>query len=92
MAEHLMTVELVYADAHRQLVQRIEVAEGTRVNEAIETSGIADSLPPGAIDPDRLGIFSRRVTADHILQHGDRVEIYRPLLVDPMQARRRRAR
>jgi putative ubiquitin-RnfH superfamily antitoxin RatB of RatAB toxin-antitoxin module len=49
-------------------------------------------MPEVAFDPSRLGIFSRRVTADDLLHDGDRVEIYRPLTLDPKDARRRRAR
>jgi putative ubiquitin-RnfH superfamily antitoxin RatB of RatAB toxin-antitoxin module len=44
------------------------------------------------VDPDRLGIFSKRVSSDHLVQAGDRIEIYRPLMLDPMEARRRRIR
>ena len=57
-----------------------------------EQSGILQELPQVTFDPARLGIFSRRVAADDVLQDGDRVEIYRPLTLDPKDARRRRAR
>ena len=92
MAEHVITVEVVYAGGEHQHLRRIDVAEGCTAFDAIEASGIAESIPAGAIHPDRLGIFSRRVPANYIVQQGDRIEIYRPLVLDPMEARRKRAR
>ncbi|BFI96201.1 MAG: hypothetical protein RSP_17110 [Rhodanobacter sp.] len=59
--------------------------------QAVEAAGLLPSLPAGVTDPLRLGIFSRRVDAGHVLRDGDRVEIYRPLALDPMAARRSRA-
>jgi putative ubiquitin-RnfH superfamily antitoxin RatB of RatAB toxin-antitoxin module len=87
-----ITVEVVYADATRQIVRRLELHAGSTVMEAIEAAGLDGIVPPGGIDPAHLGIFSRRVSADEVLRHGDRVEIYRPLMLDPMEARRQRAR
>ncbi len=92
MAERVITVEVVYLDTEHQHVRRINVAENSSVLEAIEASGIAKVIPAGAIDTDRLGIFSRRVSGNDLVQQGDRVEIYRPLVLDPMEARRKRAR
>lgn len=92
MTEHTVAVEVVYADAGQQWVRSTEVPEGSTVMEAIVASGIIDELPRGTVDPERLGIFSRRTSAQQIVQAGDRIEIYRPLTLDPMEARRRRAR
>ena len=92
MTEHTITVEVVYADAEQQILRRVELTDGSTVMQAISASRIIDVLPGGVIDPNRLGIFSRVVSAQHVLQAGDRVEIYRPLTLDPMEARRRRAR
>jgi putative ubiquitin-RnfH superfamily antitoxin RatB of RatAB toxin-antitoxin module len=85
-------VEVAYADAMRQTVRRIRLAAGSTVMEAVAAAEMEGLLPPGGIDPSQLGIFSRRVAADHVLCEGDRVEIYRPLMLDPMEARRQRAR
>jgi putative ubiquitin-RnfH superfamily antitoxin RatB of RatAB toxin-antitoxin module len=49
-------------------------------------------MPEVAFDPSLLGVFSRRVLPDDTLRDGDRVEIYRPLTLDPKDARRRRVR
>jgi hypothetical protein len=92
MAEHTITVEVVYASAEKQILRRIELVEGSTVMQAIEASGIVEMLPHGAVDPDRLGIFSRKVSPQQKVQEGDRIEIYRPLTLNPMEARRRRAR
>jgi putative ubiquitin-RnfH superfamily antitoxin RatB of RatAB toxin-antitoxin module len=92
MADRMITVEVVHLDEDRQWLRRVEVVEGSTVIQAINQSRIAETIPAGRFDPERLGIFSKRVTADHIVQAGDRIEIYRPLILDPMEARRRRAR
>ncbi|MGY3038690.1 putative ubiquitin-RnfH superfamily antitoxin RatB of RatAB toxin-antitoxin module [Rhodanobacter sp. TND4EL1] len=92
MGDVTIHVEVVCAGSEHAVLRRIEVARGTTVSQAIDASGIADVLPKGMIDPARLGVFSRKVAPDQVLRDGDRVEIYRPLLLDPMEARRRRAR
>jgi len=92
MAERSITVEVVHADAGRQTLRRVELANGSTVMQAIEASGIVELIPDGAVDPHRLGIFARKATPDQQVHDGDRIEIYRSLLLDPMEARRRRAR
>lgn len=84
-------VEVVYAAAGHQELRRLTVPAGTTVMQAIVASQIASVLPEEAIAADRLGIFSRRAAPDDVLADGDRVEIYRPLTLDPKEARRRRA-
>ena len=91
MAERTLTVEVVYAGAAQAIRRRLEMAPGSTVMQAIEASGIIAWLPQAALDRTRLGIFARRVSAEQLLQGGDRIEIYRPLQLDPMDARRRRA-
>ena len=88
----MITVEVAYIDADQQYLRRIEVTDGSTVLDAIKASGVMDLTPDVALDLDRLGIFAKRVAADHLVESGDRIEIYRPLIVDPMEARRRRAR
>jgi putative ubiquitin-RnfH superfamily antitoxin RatB of RatAB toxin-antitoxin module len=91
MADRI-TVEVVCATAQRQLLRQVSLPVGSRVISAIEQSGILQEMPEVAFDPSRIGIFSRRVAPDDMLHDGDRVEIYRPLTLDPKDARRRRAR
>lgn len=87
-----LSVEVVYALPGRQVLLALEVEPGTTVSQAIEQSGILGAFP--ALDPlsSPVGIFGRRVKRDAVLEHGDRIEIYRPLVVDPKDSRRRRAR
>ncbi|WP_199098378.1 RnfH family protein [Dyella sp. ASV21] len=86
-----VSVEVVYAEASSQVVRRVSLATGSTVMQAIEASGIAQAVSGLVIDPSRLGIFSRKVTPEQVVAEGDRVEIYRPLMLDPKEARRRRA-
>jgi putative ubiquitin-RnfH superfamily antitoxin RatB of RatAB toxin-antitoxin module len=88
MAE--LRIEIVYALAQTQTVLRLVVAPGATVKDAVERSGILRHLPLAA--PRSYGIFGRRVSADQRLVDGDRIEIYRPLQVDPRMARRSRTR
>jgi putative ubiquitin-RnfH superfamily antitoxin RatB of RatAB toxin-antitoxin module len=84
-------VEVVYATRERQKLVSLEVEHGCSVAEAIERSGLKDEFPDLVVDPRAVGIFGRKVPPDHVLQPGDRVEIYRPLIADPREARRQRA-
>ena len=87
----LIWVEVVYALPERQKLLRLEVPLGATVAEVIEISGIRNDFDDLEIDPGAVGIFSRKVPMDQVLREGDRVEIYRPLIADPKEARRRRA-
>ncbi|MDW2981659.1 MAG: RnfH family protein [Rhodanobacter sp.] len=92
MAERTIRVEVVYAGSEQVVRRRVELAVGSTVMQAIAASGMVAMLPGEAIDPSRLGIFARKVGPDRPVREGDRIEIYRPLALDPMEARRRRAR
>ena len=83
-------VEVAYADPQRQFLRSVKVTTGSTVADAISASGILAQLP-GFI-PAGIGIFGRTVTVDTPLRDGDRVELYRPLIIDPKQARRNRVR
>jgi len=85
-----LKIEIVYAHAAKQIIVRTSVVAGTTVRDAVKRSGILRRVPSG-ISP-AYGIFGRRVAPDHRLGDGDRIEIYRPLQVDPRVARRGRAR
>lgn len=85
-------VEVVHALPTRQIALSVALPEGATVRDAVMASGILEAagLTPAALDA--VGIWNRVVTADSVLTDGDRVELYRPLLADPKDARRRRAR
>lgn len=84
-------IEVVYALPERQLIVAMQVPPGTTARAAAVASGLEqhfDNLDPAAC---KLGIFGRVVDDDRELQPGDRVELYRPLLVDPKEVRRQLA-
>ena len=84
-------IEVAFAEPRRQHLVTLEVPVGTTVAGAIELCRRRQLLPGTAFDYPDLGVFGRRAPADRVLESGDRVEIYRPLEVDPKEARRRRA-
>lgn len=84
-------VEVAYGEPARQRILSVELKPGARVEEAIEASGIQELFPQLEVHPDRVGVWSRKVSLREILRDGDRVEIYRPLQIDPKEARRARA-
>jgi putative ubiquitin-RnfH superfamily antitoxin RatB of RatAB toxin-antitoxin module len=90
----LIDVEVAFARPDRQEIICLQVEEGTTAVEAVQRSGIAAVFPE--IDPEQgdMGIFGKvlKNPSAHELRQGDRVEIYRPLKIDPKQARLNRAK
>lgn len=87
-----MNVEIVYATSDEQLIRTLELADGATVRDAVLASGFIEQFEQVALDETPVGIYGVRVTYADELQEGDRVELYRPLVVDPMEARRARAK
>lgn len=86
-----INVEVVFALADRQELVTVAIASGATASEAIDKSGIARKFPDQELSACRLGIWGRLVESGHVLQDGDRIEMYRPLIIDPREARRRLA-
>jgi putative ubiquitin-RnfH superfamily antitoxin RatB of RatAB toxin-antitoxin module len=87
----LLKVSLVYSPAPRQVREwTLELAAGTTVAQALAASGILKEFPELQGTRPVLGIWGRKTTPGHVLQDGDRLEIYRGLRVDPKVARRER--
>jgi uncharacterized protein len=84
-------IEVAYALPGRQRVVRLELERPMTAEEAVRASGLLEEFPELAGQALALGIYGRRVDGTHVLRAGDRVEIYRPLKVDPRDARRRAA-
>jgi putative ubiquitin-RnfH superfamily antitoxin RatB of RatAB toxin-antitoxin module len=84
-------VEVAYATPERQVIFRIEVPEGSTIEEAILSSNILREFPEIDLAKARVGVFGRLDKLSAPLRAGDRVEIYRPLIADPKEVRRRRA-
>ncbi|MGH8190510.1 MAG: RnfH family protein [Rhodanobacteraceae bacterium] len=85
-----LAVSVVYAEPDRVFEVELELPPGATVADAIEASCIRQRRPEVEIRADRIGIFSRKARFDTRLRDGDRVEIYRPLRIDPKEARRKR--
>lgn len=87
-----LAVEVAYAVRGEQVLVSLEVKPGATVRQAIAQSGITQRFPHLDLAHGKVGIFGKLVTPDRALKTGDRVEIYRPLIADPKEARRRRVR
>ncbi|MBV7435191.1 RnfH family protein [Cardiobacteriaceae bacterium TAE3-ERU3] len=85
-------VEVAYAEPTRQKIIQFVINEGTTAAQAAARSGIVRFFPGLDLKDAEYGIFSQPCAADHVLRDGDRVEIYRPLIADPKEMRRQRAR
>ena len=86
-----INIEVAYAQPDRQRIIALSVPDGTTVGEAIQLSGIQDIFPEIDLTQQKTGIFSRPAALTDAVKDGDRVEIYRPLVMSPMEARRQRA-
>ena len=92
MTDDVITVEVAYALPAKQLIKQLDVSPGTTAIEAVAISNIAGEFKELSVDDDlKLGIFGKAVAHSHPLAKGDRVEIYRPLKIDPKEVRRQRA-
>lgn len=89
----MIKVEVAYATPEKQLIIEVEVEPGTSMMEAALASGIDKEFDGLDVASSPMGLFGRKVAkpAQEILREGDRVEIYRPLIIDPKQARANRA-
>lgn len=84
-------IEVAYAQPDNQVVVPLRVRAGVGAREAVRQSGLLERFPGIELNKVTLGVFGVRVSPGAPLAQGDRVEIYRPLQVDPKQARRDRA-
>ncbi|MBT9432226.1 RnfH family protein [Candidatus Sodalis endolongispinus] len=84
-------VEVVYALPERQYLRQLVLEEGSTLEQAIRASGLLDLRQDIDLSVNKVGIFSRPAKLADTLSDGDRVEIYRPLLIDPKELRRQRA-
>jgi putative ubiquitin-RnfH superfamily antitoxin RatB of RatAB toxin-antitoxin module len=91
MSDEKIKIELVYALSAEQILLKLEVPVGATIAEAVRLSGILDKHPEIDLDKGKFGIFGKLSKTDTVLREKDRVEIYRPLLADPKEVRRRRA-
>lgn len=86
-----ITVEVAYALPNRQALLTISVSSTATIEQIIQQSGILQQFPQIDLAAQKVGIWSRPVKLDDNVKEGDRIEIYRPLIADPKDLRRRRA-
>ncbi|GAB3383656.1 RnfH family protein [Massilia agri] len=90
MAE-MLQVTVCYAGAGFEYLHPMQVRIGSTIGEAIEQSGVLQAYPDINLSTQPVGIYAKKKTLDTVLRERDRIEIYRPLVADPKESRRKRA-
>ena len=88
---HLILIEVAYARKDKQVVLELQMPADTNIEQAIMASGILKQYAEINLDKSEVGIFGKVCSQEQHLKTGDRVEIYRPLIHRPKDARRIRA-
>lgn len=88
----MVTIEVVYTSPDKQKIISVQVDEETTIERAIHLSGILVIFPEIDLSQQKVGIFGKVKELNEIVKDGDRIEIYRSLLIDPKEARRRKAK
>lgn len=91
LEEKTIPVEVAYAKIDQQVIIPLQVKAGTTLIEVIHLSGVLEQFPEIDLEVNKFGIFSKISKADTVLREKDRVEIYRALIADPKESRRKRA-
>ena len=91
MMPNEILIEIAYALPEEQVIISIKVPTIFNVQQAIEKSGIQKKFPSIDLSKNKVGIFGKKTTLNHLLKDRDRIEIYRPLILDPKEMRRKRA-
>jgi putative ubiquitin-RnfH superfamily antitoxin RatB of RatAB toxin-antitoxin module len=90
--DEVIAVEVAYALPNKQQIIALKVEVGTTALQTVQQSGIGKIFPDLDIDNSDMGVFGKSVKpAQHIMQAGERIEIYRPLILDPKEVRKLRA-
>ncbi len=89
--EKTILVEVAYARPDVQVIIPLQVLPGTTLIEAIKLSGVLEQFPEIDLTMNKFGIFSKISSQDAIVREKDRVEIYRKLIADPKESRRKKA-
>jgi putative ubiquitin-RnfH superfamily antitoxin RatB of RatAB toxin-antitoxin module len=85
-----LSIEVCYALPNEQTLIAVELPEGATLQQALDVSGILQRCPQIDLSTQKVGVFGKLKPLDAVLADHDRVEIYRPLLVDPKVSRQRR--
>lgn len=92
MNSEAIHIEIAYATPHRQMILEQEVEANVSPRDAVMASSIDQYFPEIDKENCDIGIFGKAVRPDQQLQNGDRIEIYRPLIADPKEVRKQRAK
>ncbi len=87
----MIKVEVAYALPDKQSIVEVSIAHGATVEKVIELSNIQTLYPDIDLEKQKIGIWSRVAKLHDVVKDGDRIEIYRPLIADPKEVRKRRA-
>ncbi|RLT99346.1 RnfH family protein [Ketobacter sp.] len=93
MSDVMIQVEVAYALPEKQMIIPLTVKKGTTMFDAVVQSGIADKFEGLDINSIPMGVFGKaeRKPKERVLEEGERVELYRPLIADPKEVRKKRA-
>lgn len=92
MVSRVIRVEIVYATLSIQYCECVTIPGGSTALKAIEKSTVLEKFPDIDLSRNKVGIYSRLVKLETVMEDGDRLEIYRPLSADPKTVRRRLAK
>ena len=87
-----ITVEVAYASTINYKLIKVTLEEGASVKDAILASGMLSHYPEIDLNKQKVGIFSKPCQLQDRIKANDRIEIYRPLTIDPKEARRAKAK
>ena len=87
----MILVEVAYANVDKQVIIPVMVEVGSTIEQVIDRSGVTTLFPEINLEQQKVGVFSQMSALTDKVNHGDRIEIYRPLVIDPKDARRRKA-
>ena len=85
-------ISVCYATDTLQFLRELRLEAGATIQHALDASGLALEVPGIDLATMAVGIYGKKKTLDTVLREHDRVEVYRPLIADPKNARRRRVR
>jgi hypothetical protein len=87
-----ITIEVAYATPEKQRIIELQVKTDCTIEAAIRQSGMLELFPEIDLSKQQVGVFSQPRKLSDNIKEGDRIEIYRPLAIDPKEARRARAK
>ncbi len=92
MTTEMIDIEVAYAKPEEQVILKQSVAADATVEQALTESGLLDRFPEIDLSINKVGVFGKLCKLNANLRPGDRIEVYRALIADPKEARRKRAK